>query len=108
MKKGLKKLVAGITISASLCFPILGNIQTASATTRSIEESLGHLGNVFDELSHLKDVYEFDEWFGSYWDENSYRFPNNTALEMYFLLLGIWDDMHNPPGSGVKPPLVRP
>lgn len=108
MKKGLKKLIAGAAISAALCLPILGTVTPTTTASAYSDPTFDHLDDVFDQISKLEDVYAFDEWFGAYWDKNSYRYPNASALSMYFTFLNIWEDMKNPPGAGIKPPSLIP
>ena len=108
MKKGIKKLVAGLITSAALCLPVLGITATPTTASAYTYPIFDHLDDVFDQLSKINDYLEFDAWFGGYWEKNFDKFPNSDALEMYFTFYSIWDDMKNPPGAGVKPPLMRP
>ena len=90
MKKGIKKLVAGLITSAALCLPVLditATPTTASAYTYPTYPIFDHLDDVFDQLSKINDYLEFDAWFGDYWEKNSDKFPNSDALKNVFYIL---------------------
>lgn len=97
MKKGLKKLVAGLVTSAALCIPVVGaTAPTTTANASSLSGVFDHINNVFDELSKINDHSEFDPWFENYWKNNYYKWPNSSKLEIYSVFYGIWYNMKHP------------
>lgn len=108
MKKGLKKLVAGIITSVTLCLPIVGFSNTTNTTAYAykipgfaeLDKALVH------DLHHIKTQGEFDIWFEDFWNSNHHIYKNK--LETYITFYKIWNDIQNPPGAGIKPPSLRP
>lgn len=98
MKKGLKKMVAGIITTVALCLPAVGITTTVTTDTASAytTEGLDHFQDVIKQLSEIKEHEEFDPWFEGYWENNHYRWPNNSKLEIYSAFYATWYEMQYP------------